>query len=45
MPLWVGQLCDSLTSTWVAATPADYGRIALLIVVLGWVCAKQTAHS
>jgi hypothetical protein len=40
MPIWLAQLCDSLTSRWVAATPADYGRVSLLVVALGWVFAR-----
>lgn len=41
MPIWIAQICDSLTGRWIAATPMDYGRAALVIVVLGWVFSRR----
>jgi hypothetical protein len=41
MPLWIAQLCELLTSRWIAATPTDYGRVSLLIVVFGWVLSRR----
>jgi hypothetical protein len=41
MPLWVAQLCDSLTTHWTAATPLDYARLCVLIVVLGWILSRH----
>ena len=41
MPFWIAQLCDTLATRWLAATPFDYGRLSLLIVVFGWVLSRR----
>lgn len=43
MPFWIAQVCDGLTARWIAATPMDYGRVSLLIVVMGWVLSRRPA--
>jgi hypothetical protein len=41
MPIWIAQLCDGLTTRWMSATPSDYGRASLVIVILGWVLSRH----
>jgi len=41
MPYWVAQLCDGITACWIAATPADYGKVAVVIVLVGWLVTHR----
>ena len=43
MPYWVAQLCDGITTSWIAATPADYGKVAIVIVLVGWLVTHRPA--
>ena len=40
MPIWMCQVCDRLMSYWLTATPIDFGRASLLIVVTGWALSR-----
>lgn len=41
MPPWVLQLCEGFTSRWTNATPADYGRLLVAIVLAGWFLTRR----
>jgi len=40
-PPWVQHLCEGFTTGWTSATPADYGRLLLLIVAAGWALTRS----
>ena len=36
MPMWINHVCERLMTFWLTATPNDFGRMSILVVVLGW---------
>lgn len=45
MPIWVCQFCDRLMVYWLSATPADFCRVSVLVVVTGWILSRPKRAS
>jgi hypothetical protein len=41
MPLWICIFCDRLMDFWLTASPSDFGRVWILVVVFGWMVARS----
>jgi hypothetical protein len=41
MPIWICHVCDHLLAFWLTATPTDFGRVAVLVVLLGWIFSRR----
>lgn len=42
MPMWISQVCDRLMVFWLTATPTDFGRVSVMVVVAGWVLSRAS---
>ena len=40
MPFWISDLCAAATSSWTALSPVDYGKLGVLVVLLGWALTR-----
>lgn len=45
MPIWLSLICDQLTTCWLNATPADYGRVLILVIVTGWILSRAQSET
>lgn len=41
MPMWISHVCDRLMLFWLTATPTDFCRLSVLVVVAGWVLTRE----
>jgi len=41
MPLWIYNICDRLMGIWLTASPSDFGRVSIVVVVFGWFMTRS----
>jgi hypothetical protein len=40
MPFWMSNICDRLMAVWLTASPGDFGRVSMVVVVFGWLMTR-----
>lgn len=40
MPMWMYQVCNCLVVFWWNATPIDFGRVSVMVVVAAWILSR-----